>query len=115
MLPETLFKALSDPTRLRTLLLITEEGEVCVCELTHALEASQPKISRHLASLREADIVQDRREGLWIHYSLHPELPAWFRQVLETTRDQLRQEEPFRTDLQRLRTMAGRPASSRCA
>ena len=46
------FKALSDLTRLRMLVLLSHEGELCVCELTHALDEIQPKISRHLAQLR---------------------------------------------------------------
>jgi ArsR family transcriptional regulator len=55
MLNETdaFFKMLADSTRLRCLLLMQAEGELCVCELTHALNLSQPKISRHLAHLRE--------------------------------------------------------------
>ncbi|MDX2415939.1 MAG: metalloregulator ArsR/SmtB family transcription factor, partial [Xanthomonadales bacterium] len=58
MKPESLFGILSDPTRLRTLMLIQAEGEVCVCELTFTLNESQPKISRHLALMREAGIVK---------------------------------------------------------
>ena len=49
MTPESMFNIMSDPTRLRALMLIQSEGEVCVCELTHALKESQPKVSRHLA------------------------------------------------------------------
>ncbi len=49
---KSLFQLLSDPTRLRCLLLMQVEGELCVCELTHALDLSQPKISRHLAGAR---------------------------------------------------------------
>ena len=52
--PSELFALLSDPTRLRALMLIHAEGEACVCEMTCALEQSQPKISRHLAVMREA-------------------------------------------------------------
>src|SRR3989304_3575780 len=81
---ENFFPALADPTRLRCLLLLAAEGELCVCELTHALGESQPKISRHLAMLRAAGIVSDRREGLWVHYRLNPELPPWAREVLST-------------------------------
>jgi len=50
--PTTVFKCLADDTRVRTMLLITREGELCVCELTFALNESQPKVSRHLAQLR---------------------------------------------------------------
>ncbi|HWS03503.1 MAG TPA: metalloregulator ArsR/SmtB family transcription factor, partial [Gammaproteobacteria bacterium] len=82
---EQFFKTLSDPTRLRALVLLAQEGELCVCELTHALDVIQPKISRHLALLREAEVVLDRRQGQWIYYRLSPDLPAWARSVLETT------------------------------
>ena len=62
MTPESVFNTLSDPTRLRALMVIQSEGEVCVCELTYALQESQPKISRHLALMRDAGIVEARRD-----------------------------------------------------
>ncbi len=66
---EDLFKALADRTRLRLISLIGE-SEVCVCFLVAILKTSQPKISRHLAYLRRAQIVDARREGKWMHYRL---------------------------------------------
>src|SRR2546423_15309908 len=66
---ENLFKALADRTRLRLISLIGD-SEVCVCFLTEILKTSQPKISRHLAYLRRAQIVVARREGKWMHYRL---------------------------------------------
>src|ERR1051326_678498 len=66
---ENLFKALADRTRLRLISLIGE-SEVCVCFLVAILKTSQPKISRHLAYLRRAQIVSARREGKWMHYRL---------------------------------------------
>src|SRR3972149_3918362 len=92
---ENFFTALADPTRLRCLLLLTAEGELCVCELTHALDESQPKISRHLAMLRETGIVSDRREGLWVHYRLNPDLPSWAREILDTAVRANAAEKPF--------------------
>ncbi len=65
-----IFKAFSDETRLRILTLL-EHGELCVCDLVAALELVQPKISFHLAILREADLVKDRKEGKWTHYRLN--------------------------------------------
>jgi ArsR family transcriptional regulator len=66
---EGLFKALADETRLRILgLLLT--GEVCVCHMHESLRVSQPKVSRHLAYLRRAGLVDTRRDGVWIHYRL---------------------------------------------
>jgi ArsR family transcriptional regulator, arsenate/arsenite/antimonite-responsive transcriptional repressor len=66
---ETLFKALADRTRLRLISLIGD-SEVCVCFLVAILKISQPKISRHLAYLRQAKIVAARRDGKWMHYRL---------------------------------------------
>lgn len=64
-----LFKAFSDETRLRILFLLAVR-ELCVCELVSVLEMPQGKISRHLALLKQAGAVEDRRDGTWIYYSL---------------------------------------------
>jgi len=64
-----LFKALADETRLRILNLLAH-GELCVCEIEHALEIGQSKASRHLAYLRNAGLVTDRREGPWMYYAV---------------------------------------------
>jgi len=64
-----IFKALSDTTRLRVLKLL-EAGELCVCDIVTALDMSQPKISFHLNTLKEAGLIKDRKEGRWIHYRL---------------------------------------------
>lgn len=82
MNPVNFFKSLADETRLRTLMLIEQEGELCVCELTAALGESQPKISRHLAQLRQSELLLDRRQGLWVFYRLNPDLPGWARAVI---------------------------------
>ncbi len=81
--PEFLFRGLSDATRLRCLLLLRAEGRLCVCELVHALELSQPRISRHLAQLRDMGIVECERHGQWVYYGLHPDLPDWALDVLD--------------------------------
>lgn len=65
----TIFKALSDETRLRMLKLL-EDGELCVCDIVAAIDTIQPKISFHLSTLREAGLINDRKEGKWIHYRL---------------------------------------------
>ena len=81
--PITIFKCLADETRARMTLLIARQGELCVCELTAALDMSQPKISRHLAQLRQCGLLEDERRGQWVYYRLHPGLPDWVRQMLE--------------------------------
>jgi ArsR family transcriptional regulator len=80
--PDDFFAALADPTRRRILALLLDGGERCVCVLYETLDLPQPKVSRHLGVLRAAGIVATRREGLWIHYRIHPELPDWARAVL---------------------------------
>lgn len=84
MTPLTFFKALADDTRLRSLLLIQSESELCVCELMTALDESQPKISRHLAQLRKLGLLVDRRQGQWVFYRINPELPSWANDILHT-------------------------------
>ncbi|MEE4411492.1 MULTISPECIES: metalloregulator ArsR/SmtB family transcription factor [unclassified Serratia (in: enterobacteria)] len=81
--PLKLFKNLSDDTRLNLVLLLRQAGELCVCELSGALGESQPKISRHLAMLRESGLLLDRREGKWIYYRLSPHMPAWAAAIIE--------------------------------
>ncbi|MGS2723812.1 metalloregulator ArsR/SmtB family transcription factor [Porticoccus sp. GXU_MW_L64] len=101
MEPTELFKSLADHTRLRSLLLIQQQGELCVCELMAALGESQPKISRHLAQLRGNKILLDRRQGQWVFYRINPQLPAWVTDILDTT---LSSNRPMiATELQQLR------------
>lgn len=107
--PAQWFHLLSDETRLRALLLLHQEGELCVCELTHALGEIQPKISRHLAALREAGVVTDRRQGQWIYYRIRPELPAWATQILHTTHAAAGQLESYRRCCTALADMPNRP------
>lgn len=115
MASDDLFKALSDETRLRCLVLLAGRGELCVCELTQALGVSQPKMSRHLAALREAGLVADRRQGLWVFYRVNPALPAWVRQVIGATVAGLQHEPPFSDDLANLRLIAEEPERCRVA
>ncbi|MGH7177198.1 MAG: ArsR/SmtB family transcription factor [Tepidisphaeraceae bacterium] len=76
-----MFRACSDPTRLRILCLLGS-GEMCVCDVVAALRMSQPKVSRHLAYLRRAGLVRARRQGLWMHYSLVAARDAMHRNLL---------------------------------
>jgi ArsR family transcriptional regulator len=57
----------------RAVVALLSHGELCVCHLHEALGLSQPNVSRHLAILRAAGIVEDRRDGKWIHYRLLPQ------------------------------------------
>jgi ArsR family transcriptional regulator len=97
---ELLFRALADRTRLR-LINLMGDGEICVCFLVETLRTSQPKISRHLAFLRRAGIVEARRDGKWMHYRLVDppderaaevmrEVRRWLAEDAEMQRDQAR-------------------------
>ncbi|WP_455380940.1 metalloregulator ArsR/SmtB family transcription factor [Acidihalobacter prosperus] len=106
--PEQVFRALSDQTRLRCLILLQGAGELCVCELSEALDISQPKISRHLANLRETGMVRDRRDKLWVFYRISENLPGWVRAIIDVSAESLREQEPFSRDRTCLQIMATR-------
>lgn len=98
---EKLFLALADKTRLRILNLIRED-EVCVCYFTEVLGESQPKISRHLAYLRNAGIVSARRDGKWMNYSIQiPDDPDAAK-LLQNTLFWLASQKDLRADFERL-------------
>lgn len=82
MNPALFYKSLADEARLRCVLLIAQEEELCVCELMEALQDIQPKISRHLALLRNNQLLVDRRQGKWIYYRINPALPDWAKAVI---------------------------------
>ncbi len=88
------FAALADPTRLRIIALLAERGEMCVCDLTAVLGINQPRVSRHMATLRAAGLVQDRRDAQWVRYSLSPCLPTWAQQAVAAAVQAVRQEAP---------------------
>lgn len=68
-----IFKALSDPIRLRIVLLLQSEGELCVCDLMEVLKLPQSTVSRHLAYLKRSCLVDTRRQGVWMYYQLSRE------------------------------------------
>ena len=87
--PLQVFKCLAEGTRLTVVQLLAQMEELCVCELIWLLEqrampVSQPKVSRHLAQLRDAGLLTSQRRGQWVHYRLPPDLPAWCHQILTT-------------------------------
>ena len=79
---DRMFRAFSDPTRLRILNLLLQ-GELCVCDIVSTLRMPQPTVSRHLAYLRESDLVEARREGLWMYYKLAAPKTAFQKKLLE--------------------------------
>ena len=107
LMPLQVFKCLSDDTRLSLVLLIAQEGELCVCEMTYALDLSQPKVSRHLAQLRQCGLLCDQRDGQWVYYRLTPSLPDWAQGIIASGREGERQRLEKLT--RRLQVMGDRP------
>ena len=68
---DEVFKALGDPTRLKIVQMLAENGETCVCKIVEAFNLSQPAVSHHMGILKHAGLLFARREGQWIHYSLN--------------------------------------------
>lgn len=104
------FDALSDETRRRLLALLVNDDELCVCELCYALDMSQPKVSRHLAVMREDGVLTVRRDGLWVYYRIHPLLPAWAYRILDQMVQGCGNLVLFQNDRKRLGEMPNRPA-----
>lgn len=119
-----LFAALADPTRLR-LLNLMQGREVCVCYFVEILKQSQPKISRHLAYLRNAGVVSARREGKWMHYRIERPGDAGPAAVLDAALASFRRDRQMQADLaalgraccepQRFTTLEGAPVPIRVA
>jgi ArsR family transcriptional regulator len=78
-----LMQILNDATRLRVAVLMRSQGPLCVCELTAALAVAQPKMSRHLAAMRAAGVVEDCRVANRVFYRLAPDLPRWVGTVID--------------------------------
>ena len=112
MTPLEFFKCLADETRLRSVLLIHQESELCVCELMVALNESQPKISRHLAHLRQCNLLVDRRDSKWVYYRLNPDLPSWISRLIAVTANE--NQLFIAEDYQRLLAMSNRPNTKGC-
>jgi len=68
-----IFKALGDETRLRIMALLVDGRELCVCDIMAALELPQSTVSRHLSNLRNSGLVDDRRNGVWMNYTINRE------------------------------------------
>jgi ArsR family transcriptional regulator len=104
------FKVLSDETRLRCLLLILEKKEICVCELIHALDLPQSKISRHLSIIKLNNLITQRRSGQWVLYSINPDLSDFKRKIIKVTLNELKNTSLYKNDRIRLNNMQSRPS-----
>ncbi|MCK6261911.1 metalloregulator ArsR/SmtB family transcription factor [Vibrio sp. ZSDE26] len=109
MLPHQFFKLLSDETRVRCLMLTVRQTCLSVGELTHALQESQPKVSRHLAQLRASGILVDVRQGQWVFYRLAEDLPGWMRKLIDDLIASNCLKKEYQQDIERLEAMDSRP------
>lgn len=109
----SLFKALSDETRLRVMVLLSEK-ELCVCQLMWALDLSQVKVSRHLTVLRNAGLVNNRREGLWIFYSLAEPRNQLARSIFNTFKDYFKKSDFFKKDIKNMKSCVQVPMQELC-
>ena len=98
---EYFFKALADRTRLRVIHLLGSK-ELCVCSVVAALQTSQPKISRHLAYLRRAGLVEARREGKWMHYRIVEPADKHAAEIFREVRNGLEAKTEMQRDRERL-------------
>ena len=98
---ELFFRALSDRTRLRLINLMSG-GEICVCFFVETIGTNQPKISRHLAYLKRASIVDARRDGKWVHYQLTTPPDEYAAQVLRDVLAWLTADPEMQKDYRRL-------------
>ena len=87
-----IFKALSDGTRLRMLKLL-QQRELCVCEIMQAMKISQTRASRNLGILKNAGFVVDRRQGLWVHYSINKDKVNQYHQAISVLLDKWLEDE----------------------
>ncbi len=119
---ERLFKALADPTRLRVISLLMQ-GEVCVCHLHESLQIPQPKTSRHLAYLKRAGLVADRKSGQWVYYRLSEPANELVGTLMAAVTHCLTHVSTIDQDVRRLsrttgrvtRRLHGRPSLTCCA
>lgn len=95
------FRALADETRLRILGLLLNSGELCVCDITATLQLPQSTVSRHLSYLKNAGWVNDRREGVWIFYTVAAD-NSMKRQLADVLKDRLPELASVAEDIKRL-------------
>lgn len=98
---ELVFSALSDCTRLR-LLNLMRDGELCVCYFPEIIGTNQPKISRHLAYLKRAELVSARRDGKWMHYRVTPPEKKLAAEVFAKVKEMLKEDQEMQADRRKL-------------
>jgi DNA-binding transcriptional ArsR family regulator len=107
-------KALSDSSRVRTLMFL-RDGELCVCQITEMLGLAPSTVSEHMAVLHRAGLVEGRKEGRWMFYSLASgDLPGRVRSAFEWLEESLRRDEQVKNDMKCLRKIKQTPVEELC-
>lgn len=104
-------KALADGSRMRTVAALLSHNELCVCQLVELLQLATPTVSRHMAVLQGARLVQSRKEGRWVFYRISEEFPGQLRQWFE---DEVFNAERIRADETVLKDILAAPAEHLC-
>ncbi len=108
-----LFKALSDETRLRIIALLAH-GELCVCDLMEIMGLPQSTVSRHLATLRQSELVGDRRQGVWIFYRIIESSESVYRELLDILSENMGHMEQVKADREKLQALLQQKKPDSC-
>lgn len=112
---ETVAKAVADPTRIRILKML-EQGELCVCQITTILDLAAATASKHLAALKVAGLLQQRRDGKWVYYRLADRhLNLYAPAFLELVRTSLKDDPTVTEDSRVLAQVNAAPLAVLCA
>lgn len=111
---EAVLKAAADPNRVRILKML-EGGELCACQIVAALSLSQSTVSRHLSLLRAAGLVEERKEGRWVHFRLaETTINPYAQPLLALLRGWLGRDETVKADAQRVKRIRETPVEALC-
>lgn len=104
-------KALADGSRMRVVAALLRHNELCVCQLVELLRLSTPTVSRHMAVLLGAHLVQSRKDGRWVYYRLVNEFPGHLKQWFE---DEVFSAEGIKADEVVLKDILAAPVEELC-
>jgi len=109
------FKTLSDETKVRILKILQERNELCVCEIMQALKISQTRASRNLGILRDAGFVTDRRDGLWVYYSINKgKVNEYHQAINDLVKNWLNDKDIIQNDRKRLEKAVKLSLKNKC-
>ncbi len=104
-----IIKAISDDNRARIVMAL-KEGELCVCQITELLELAPSTVSKHLSVLKQAELVESRKDGRWIHYRLNSEGEGLVRSALDWIELNLKNSNQVKTDKEKLKSIQKKSA-----